>query len=56
MILSVILLLMLMILLSTVQASDLWQQLELASELECGLRDWTGTGSGLLILMLEKFS
>ena len=39
-----------------VQASDLWQQLELASELECGLRDWTGTGSDLLILTLEKLS
>ena len=39
-----------------VQASDLWQQLELASELECGLRDWTGPGSDLMILMLEKLS
>ena len=35
------------------QASDLWQQLELASELESDLRD-TGLGSGLLISMLEK--
>ena len=37
------------------QASDLWQQLELASELEYDLRgllDWAG--SGLLISMLEK--
>ena len=39
------------------QASDLWQQLELASELESDLRDtavWTGVRSGLLISMLEK--
>ena len=35
------------------QASDLWQELELASELECNLRDTvTGEGSGLLISML----
>ena len=35
------------------QASDLWQQLELASELESDLRGtWTGAGSGLLISML----
>ena len=41
MVLSVILLSMLMILLSTKrdQASGLWQQLELASELESDLRD-----------------
>ena len=39
MMLSVILLSMLMILLSSDQASDLWQQLELASELESDLRD-----------------
>ena len=38
------------------QASDLWQQLELASELESDLRDWTGTGSGVLISMLEKLN
>ena len=38
------------------QASDLWQQLELASELESDLRDWTGAGSGLLISMLEKLN
>ena len=53
MMLSVILLFMLMILLSTlnfVQASHLWQQLELASKLESDLQDmWTGAGSGLLI-------
>ena len=34
------------------QASDLWQQLELASKLESDLQD-TGVGSGLLISMLE---
>ena len=53
MMLSIILLFMLMILLSTlnfVQASHLWQQLELASKLESDLQDmWTGAGSGLLI-------
>ena len=53
MMLSVILLFMLMILLFTlnfVQASHLWQQLELASKLESDLQDmWTGAGSGLLI-------
>ena len=48
---------MLMISLSTKcnQPSDLWQQLELASELESDLQDtldWAG--SGLLISMLEK--
>ena len=37
------------------QASDLWQQLELASELE-STPPWTGAGSGLLILMLEKLN
>ena len=39
------------------QASDLWQQLELASELESDLRDivdWAGTG--LLISMPEKLN
>ena len=42
--LFVILLSMLMILISKRdQASDLWQQVELASELESGLRD-TGLG------------
>ena len=36
------------------QASDLWQQLELASELESDYETlWTGAGSGLLIAMLE---
>ena len=39
------------------QASDLRQQLELASELASDLRDtWTGAGSGLLISMLEKLN
>ena len=39
------------------QVSDLWQQLELTSELESDLRDlWTGVGSGLLISMLEKLN
>ena len=62
MMLSVILLSMLMILLSNLkcdQAPDLWQQLELASGLESGLRDTvvqTGAGSGLLISMLEKLN
>ena len=37
------------------QASDLWQQLELASEL-ASTPPWTGAGSGLLILMLEKLN
>ena len=36
------------------QVSDLWQLLELASEVESDL--WDTQGSGLLILMLEKFS
>ena len=36
-------------------SNDLWQQLELASELESGLWDIvTGAGSGLLSSMLEK--
>ena len=35
--------------------SDLWQQLELASELESDLRD-TGAGGGLLISRLEKLN
>ena len=35
------------------KASDLWQQLELASELESDLWD-TGAGSSLLISMLER--
>ena len=52
MMLSVILLSMLMI---HDQTSDLWQQLELASELTLGLRD-TVVGSGLLISILEKLS
>ena len=41
------------------QASDLWQQLELASELEADLiykTLWTGVRSGLLISMLGKLS
>ena len=61
MMLSVILPSMLMILLCSNcdQASDVWQQLELASELESDLDFvdktlWTGVGSGLLISMLEK--
>ena len=37
------------------RTSDLWQQLELASELESDLRE-TGAGSGLLISMLEKLN
>ena len=37
------------------QASDLWQQLELASEIESNLQTlWTGAGRGLLISVLEK--
>ena len=37
------------------QSSDLWQQLELPSELESDLRDTVDrAGSGLLISMLEK--
>ena len=40
------------------QGSDLWQQLELASELKTGLWETlsTGAGSGLLIAMQEKLS
>ena len=39
------------------QASDLWQQLELVSELESDLQDmWAGERSGLLISMLGKLS
>ena len=40
------------------QASDLWQQLESASELESDLRDTVDSGrkSGLLISMLKKLS
>ena len=37
------------------QVSDLWQQLELASELESDLRDTVDWG-GFLILMLEKLN
>ena len=37
------------------RTSDLWQQRELASELESDLRD-TGAVSGLLISMLEKLN
>ena len=40
------------------QASDLWQQLELASDLESAPLDtvWTGTGSGFKVSMLEKLN
>ena len=39
------------------QASDLWQQLELASELESDLSHmWTGVRRGLLISMLGKLN
>ena len=40
------------------RASDVWQQLELASELESVLSEtlWTGVRSGLLISMLGKLS
>ena len=39
------------------QVSDLQLQLQLASELESNLQDtWTGAGSGLLILMLQKLN
>ena len=39
------------------QASDLWQQLKLASELESDLQDSVdGVRNGLLISMLEKCS
>ena len=57
--LSVTLLSMLMILLYSKcdQASDLWQQLELASEVESDLPDTVDWGrSGLLILILENLS
>ena len=56
--LSVILQSILMILLPKCDgASDLWQQLEVASELKSNLRSqWTGVRSGLLISMLEKLS
>ena len=48
---SVILLSMMMILLSilTDQASDLWQQLELGSALECALRDTFDMGKKWLV-------
>ena len=37
------------------QVSDLWQQLELASEIESDLQTlWTGSRSGLLISVLGK--
>ena len=52
MMLSVILLSMLMRLLSTLkcdQASDLWQQLELASELKSDLRDTVDWGKKWLV-------
>ena len=50
MMLSVILLFMLMILLSKCdEAFDLWQQLELASELESDLRDTVGWGRKWLV-------
>ena len=39
------------------QASGLWRQFELASQLEFDLRAlWTGVGSGFLISMLGKLS
>ena len=39
------------------QASDLWQQLELAFEFESDLEAlWTGEGSSLLISMLERLN
>ena len=38
------------------QTSDMWQQLELASELESDLPMLTGVRSGLLISMLGKLS
>ena len=39
------------------QASELWEHLELASELESDLLTlWTGAGSGLLISLLEKLN
>ena len=43
--------------LSVTRQSDLWQQQELASELESDLRDTVNwSKSGLLILMLGKLS
>ena len=59
MMLSLTLLSMLIILLPTKcdQTSDLWQQLELSSELESDLWDTgLGGGSGLLILVLDNFT
>ena len=47
--LSVMLLSMLMILLSSHQASDLWHQLELASELESDLQDTKDWGRKWLV-------
>ena len=39
------------------QASDLWQQLELASELKSDLETlWTMAGSGMLTSMVEKLN
>ena len=39
------------------QASDLWQQLELASKLQSDLETlWTGAGSGFLITMLGRLN
>ena len=39
------------------QACDLWQQLELTSELESHPRDmWTGAGKGLSSSMLKKLN
>ena len=38
------------------QTSDLWQQLDLASELESEALIWTRAGSGLLVSMLEKLN
>ena len=38
------------------QGSDLWLQLELASQLEYDLWYWTWPESGLLILILKKFN
>ena len=39
------------------QASDLWQQLELVLNLNLTYETlWTGAGSSLLILMLEKLN
>ena len=40
------------------QVSDLWQQVEILSELESDLQDtlWSLAGSGLLISVLEKWN